>query len=67
MSDSYNLTVDEMAASPKAYNISKAEFHSNNGLVVDIKGLIKDIKISESLYSSSLTIKIFLLDSKRYP
>lgn len=63
MSKSYNLTVNEMAATPKAYNLSTAEFHSNNGLVVDIKELIKDIKIIESLYSSSLTVKIFLLDS----
>ena len=63
MSKSYNLTVNEMAASPKAYSVTTAEFHSNNGLVVNIKNLVKDIKIIESIYNSSLTIKIFILDS----
>jgi len=63
MNNSFNLTVNEMAASPKAYDISKADFYSNQGHIVDIRDLIKDIKVTESLYSSSLVVTLFILDS----
>ena len=52
-----------MAASPKAYKVSKADFHSNQGLIVKIGGIIKDIKVEESLYMSSLIVDLFILDS----
>jgi len=63
MNNSFNLTVNQMAASPKAYDISKADFYSNQGHIVDIRDLIKDIKVTESLYSSSLVVTLFILDS----
>ena len=63
MSKSYNLEVNRMAATPKAYKVSKADFYSNQGLVVKIGGIIKDIKVKESLYTSSLIVDLFLLDS----
>ncbi len=63
MSKSYNLEVNRMAATPKAYKVSKADFYSNQGLVVKIGGIIKDIKVKESLYTSSLIVDLFILDS----
>tara|TARA_B100001094_G_scaffold58104_1_gene53561 strand:- start:3848 stop:5188 length:1341 start_codon:yes stop_codon:yes gene_type:complete len=63
MSKNYNLEVNRMAATPKAYKVSKADFHSNQGLIVKIGGIIKDIKVKESLYTSSLVVDLFILDS----
>jgi hypothetical protein len=59
----FNTIVNGLATSPKVYEISKAMLATNAGGETNIIELIQDIKITESLYNSGLTVAIYCLDS----
>lgn len=58
-----NVIVDGAIASPKGFLIEEALLTANNGSQFNIKNYIQDIKITESIYRSSITAAIYLLDS----
>jgi len=62
MANVNNVIIDGAIASPKGFIIEEALITANNGNQFDIKNYIQDIKITESIYRSSITAAIYLLD-----
>jgi len=58
-----NLTAGAITATPKGYGLEVCTITSNNGLPIDITQLVHDIKITESLYQSGITVDIFVYDA----
>jgi len=58
-----NLTSGAITATPKGYGLEVCTITSNTGIPIDITELVQDIKITESLYQSGMTVDIFVYDA----
>lgn len=57
------ITNDAISTSPLGFDISKATITANNGLVVDLRPAVHDIKIHEGLHRSGIIVEIYVVDA----
>jgi hypothetical protein len=63
MSNASNTVSNNFATSPKTFFIEKAILTTNKDKEIDLKNIIQDIKVSESIYQSGIIVSIFVLDT----
>lgn len=58
-----HTTINSKASSPKGYALLVCNLITNNETSINLIDLVHDIKINESIYTSGITVDIFILDS----
>ena len=61
--NSYDAGEDFISVSPRAFTLENCIITSNDGNEVEIKDLVQDVKIHESLNRSSIIVEIFVNDA----
>ena len=61
--DKFDAGPDLQSVSPRSFTIENAILTSNDGNPVEIKSLIQDVKIHESLNMSNLIAEVYVVDA----
>ena len=57
------ITENDVTVSPLGFTLEKCDITGNIGAPVDIRDLVHDIKIHESLNRSSIAVELYILDA----